>query len=410
MFFHLFNKRTTAVFLLAFSSGLPIALTSSTLQAWYTVSNVDIHTIGLLTLVGFPYLYKFLWSPLLDKFTPFKILGKRRSWVLIMQICLVGALFVMAWMHPSAHPFALAAVAMTVAFFSATQDMGIDAYRTDVLLTQERGIGATFNTMGYRVALIFSGGIAMILASKIGWQFTYCLMALLLAIEIIVTLFSPRPEKEIEKTFAWKEVIVGPVKEFLSRKYAVVILIFIIFYKFSDALALSLNTTFLLHGMGFTLLQVGSISKLVGVIAALFGSLIGGLALVKMRLWKALFYFGTLQVISCLMFMWLAMDGKSIALMTAAIFAENFCGGLSTVAFVAFLMGLCDKQFTATQFALFSAAASVGRIVLGPLAAVMVVSYGWAEFYFMTFILGWPALFLLYWLKNKIDFSAEKIV
>jgi len=405
MQFKIFNKRTTTVFLLAFSSGLPIALTSSTLQAWYTTAGVDIHTIGLLTLVGLPYLYKFLWSPILDKFTPFKILGKRRSWVLLMQICLIVALFTMSFMHPVTHPMVLAVAAMMVAFFSATQDIGIDAYRTDVLSTKERGIGATFNTIGYRFALIFSSGIAMILASQFGWRLTYSMMALLLGLEVIVTFCAPCPEREVETTFTWKEVIVGPVKEFLSRKYAILLLLFIIIYKFSDALALSLNTNFLLHGMGFTLLQVGSISKVMGVIAALVGSLVGGLALSKMRLWKALLYFGALQVISNLTFMWLALVGKDVSLMAFSIFAENFCGGLSTVAFVAFLMGLCDKRFTATQYAFFSAAASLGRVLLGPLAAMLVSSFGWAEFYFWTFILGWPALLLLLWLKERVDFQ-----
>jgi PAT family beta-lactamase induction signal transducer AmpG len=183
---HLFNRRTTAVFFLAISSGLPLALCGTTLQAWYATEGVNIHTIGLLSFVGLPYLYKFLWSPILDKYPLFR-LGKRRSWILVMQFCLFATLVVMAFLNPTINPYLVASVALVVVFFSATQDISIDAYRTDVLPSKERGIGATFNTVGYRLAMIISGALAMIMAEKIGWHFTYLVMAVIFLIEMIVT-------------------------------------------------------------------------------------------------------------------------------------------------------------------------------------------------------------------------------
>lgn len=405
---HLFNRRTSAVLLLAISSGLPLALCGATLQAWYTTAGVDIHTIGLLSFVGLPYLYKFLWAPILDKFPLFR-LGKRRSWILVMQFCLFATLVVMAFLNPAINPYMLASVALIFAFFSATQDIGIDAYRTDVLPSTERGIGATFNTVGYRFAMIISGAIAMILAEKIGWRLTYLIMAGIFLVEMIVTLTSPKPVREIEKEYSWKEVLVGPVRELLSRKYIWLMLLFIIFYKFADALALALNTTFLLRGVGFSLVQVGSVGKLVGLISALVGSLVGGIALQWLSLYRALLYFGILQLTSNLLFMWLAIVGKKLTLMAFAVAGENFCGGLATVAFVALLMGLCDKRFTATQFAILSAASAVARVCVGPLAAALVSSFGWAMFYFVSFLIGWPIFLVLLFFKKRINFEAEKI-
>lgn len=405
---HLFNRRTSAVLLLAVSSGLPLVLCGGTLQAWYATAGVDIHTIGLLSFVGLPYLYKFLWSPILDKFPLFR-LGKRRSWILVMQFCLFVTLVVMAFLNPAINPYILASVALVFAFFSATQDIAIDAYRTDVLPSAERGIGATFNTIGYRFAMIIAGAVAMILAEKIGWRLTYLIMAGIFLVEMIVTLASPKPTREIEKEYSWKEVIVGPVRELLSRKYIVLILLFIIFYKFADALALALNTTFLLRGVGFSLAQVGSVGKLVGLISALIGSLVGGVALQWLSLYRALLYFGILQLVSNLLFMWLAVVGKKLALMAFAVAGENFCGGLATVAFVALLMGLCDKRFTATQFAILSAASAVARVCVGPLAAALVSYFGWAMFYFVSFLIGWPIFLVLFFFKKRINFEAEKI-
>ena len=405
---HLFNRRTTAVLLLAISSGLPLALSGATLQAWYATMGVDIHTIGLLSFVGLPYLYKFLWSPVLDKYPLFR-LGKRRSWIFLMQFSLFVTLVIMACLNPMINPYLLASVALIFNFFSATQDIAIDAYRTDVLPSTERGIGATFNTIGYRFAMIISGAIAMILAEKIGWQLTYLLMAGIFLIEMIVTLTCPKPVAEIEKTYSWKEVILGPLRELLSRKYIGLMLLFIIFYKFADALSLALNTTFLLRGIGFSLAQVGSVGKLVGLIAALLGSLVGGVALQWLNLYRALLYFGLLQLASNLLFMWLAIVGRKLLLMAFAVAGENFCGGLATVAFVALLMGLCDKRFTATQFAILSAASAVARVVVGPLAAALVSYFGWAMFYFVAFLMGWPIFTVLLFFKKRINFDAEKI-
>jgi PAT family beta-lactamase induction signal transducer AmpG len=404
----LFNPRTCAVLALAIASGLPLSLSGATLQAWYAAAGVDIHTIGLLSLVGIPYLYKFLWAPVLDKYAFFG-LGKRRSWIVCMQLCIFTVLVLMSFLHPGTHPYFLASTALVVAFFSATQDVAIDAYRADVLNTSERGMGATFYTVGYRLALVISGAVAMILAQTIGWRLTYLLMAVIFLIEIIMTILSPKPLDEIDTAYAWKEVVIEPIRELCSRRYIILLFLFIVFYKFADALALSLNTTFLLRGLGFSLIEVGSVGKLVGLTAGLIGSFVGGLLLPFLGMYRSLLYFGILQLFSNLTFMWLAIAGKHLIWMGTAVGVEHFCGGLNTVAFVAFLMGLCDKRFTAAQFAVLSAAASLARVCIGPVAAFMVSHIGWLLFYFFSFILGWPVFLLLIFFKHRIDFSANKI-
>ncbi len=402
------NRRLMAVLLLYISSGLPLALTGSTLQAWYTVAGVNLLAIGALTLVGQPYTYKVLWAPLLDRFMPIN-LGRRRSWIFIMQLCLAIGLVVMAFLHPKTEPGLLATVALIVAFFSATQDTAIDAYRTDLLSVNERGLGASMVAIGYRLAVLMSGALALILAAEIGWRATYLIMAGIMIVEMFITLWVPRVQHELNAPRTLTKAVIEPLREFLSRKNAILILVFIIIYKLSDAFALSLNTTFLLK-LGFSLIDVGSISKIVGVVAILLGSLMGGLLIPRLGLYRALLYFGFLQIASNLLFALLAIVGKSFAIMGSSIFIEYFCGGLSTTAFVVFLTSLCNKRYTATQYALFSALTSIGRVFVGPEAALMVQHIGWVQFYLWTFIFGIPSLMLLMWLKNRVDFNAEILI
>ena len=401
------NPRIYAVFLLAFSSGLPLLLTGSTLQACFTVSGVGIYTIGALTLVCQPYVYKFLWAPLFDRFVPLK-LGRRRSWILLMQFALAVSLAVMAFFTPTKAPWALASIALIVSFFSASQDIGIDAYRTDILPIQERGLGAALNTIGYRIAMLIAGAIALIMAAKIGWRITYLFMAGLMFLEMFVTVWAPRPEHYAAPKSLAKAVI-EPWREFMTRRNAIVFLVFIVIYKLSDAFALSLNTYFLIHGVGFSLIEIGTVAKVSALPAALLGSFIGGVLLPRMGLYRSLMYFGFLQMASNLVFIWLAVVGKNILVMGTAIFVENLCGSLGTVAFVVLLMSLCNKRYTATQYALLSALAAVGRVYVGPEAAWMVKQIGWIEFYIWTFFMGIPALAILWWLNRRTDFTAEVI-
>lgn len=405
---HFFNRRIIAITLLSFSSGLPLALTYSTLQAWYTVAGVSLVGIGALSLVGQPYIYKFLWAPLMDRFTPSR-LGRRRGWIFCMQFAMVVGLVVMAFLNPSRTPWLLASTALGVAFFSASQDIAFDAYRTDLLKPSERGLGAAVNTIGYRMAMLVSGALALVLAAEIGWRVTYLIMAGLLVIEMFITLWSPELTKPVGAPTSLSRAIVEPIKEFMTRKNAILILIFIVIYKLTDAFALSLNTPFLIRGLGFSLVDVGTISKTVGLAASLLGSFIGGILFSRLGMYRSLMIFGVLQMSSNLAFALLAMVGKSFIVMGFAVFVEYFCGGLSTVAFVAFLMSLCNRRYTATQFALFSALSALGRVFAGPEAAIMVDHVGWAQLYVWTFVIGIPALLLLWWLNRRVDFSAEQI-
>lgn len=396
------NRRLLVTLLMGFASGLPIALCSSTLQAWYTVADISIITIGILSLVGQPYVYKFLWSPILDRFVP-PFLGRRRGWILLMQIALVITLIIMAFLNPQTHTVLLGVIALIAAFFSATQDIGIDAYRTDLLKPDERGLGAAMVTIGYRVALIISGGLAMVIAAKWGWRTTYLLMAILMGFEIIVTFWSPEPEFQAKAPTNIIKAVVEPFKEFMSREAAVGILLLIIIYKLTDAFAVSLGTTFLIRGVGFNLATVGMVYKMVGMAASVSGALVGGFIMVRLGMYRSLMSFGILQGASNLMYMLLAMVGKNIAMLVGAVFLENFCGGLATVAFVAFLMSLCDSRYTATQFALLSALSSIGRVFVGPAAAFMVKDLGWVQFYFWTAMIALPSLILLWFMRARVD-------
>lgn len=402
------SPRILAVMLLSFSSGLPLALTGSALQAWYTVAGVNLMTIGILTMVGQPYAYKFLWAPLMDRFTPMKM-GRRRSWMLLMQACLVLGLIIMAFLNPKQMPWLLASIALGVAFFSASQDIAIDAYRTDVLPNHERGFGAAVTNFGYRMAMLVSGALSFIIAGEIGWRAMYCIMAGLMALGMLMTLWSPNPPETVGSPKTFREAVVEPFRDFMTRRNAMALLLFIVLYKICDAFALSLNTTFLIRGVGFSLIEIGSITKVVGLVGGLLGSIVGGLLMPRMGLYRSLMVFGFLQMASNLSFALLAIVGKSYAFMAGSIFLDYFCGGLSSVAIIVFLMSLCNKRYTATQYALFSAVSSVGRIFVGPIAATVVGHLGWVQFYIWSFIIGLPSLLILYWLKHRMDFAADQL-
>lgn len=400
------NRRILAVLLMGFASGLPAVLTASTLQAWFTMSGVDIVTIGALSLVGQPYIYKFLWAPLLDRFSVLR-LGRRRGWILLTQILIVVTLIVMSMMDPAKHPIHLAIIALVVALFSATQDTAIDAYRTDILADDERGMGAAAVTIGYRVAMLVAGSLALIMAAYVGWHVMYLIMAGLMAASCLITVTSPTVSTDKHQTMNLREAIIEPWREFMTRDYAIILLVFIVIYKLCDAFALTLNTTFLLRGLHFTLQEVGAYSKALGLAGTVIGSVIGGVLMPLLGLYRSLMIFGIAQMLSNGFFMWMAMVPKSIVLMASGLFIENFCGGLSAVAFVAFLMMLCNRRYTATQYALFSALSAVGRVFIGPLAGVVVKQFGWVDFYLISVLIGVPALFMLWWLKHRLDFGLQ---
>ena len=401
------SRRILAVLLLGFASGLPLALTTGTLQAWLAVENVDIKTIGLFALVGQPYTYKFLWAPLMDRYTP-PLLGRRRGWLVVTQLALLAAIALMGTISPRESPWLLGGIALLVAFLSASQDIVFDAYRTDVLKEDERGAGAATSVLGYRIAMLVSGGLALILVDNwLSWSAMYALMAALMLVGLAATWTAPEPEAPARAPFSLAAAIREPLAEYFSRNGAWLLLVLIVLYKLGDAFAGSLTTTFLLRGPGFSLSDVGWANKWLGVGATILGALAGGAMMTKLRLYRALMLFGVLQAVTNLGFMLLAMAGKSYPLMIAAVAAENLCGGMGTAAFVALLMSLCDRRFSATQYALLSALSAVGRVYVGPLAGVMVAGLGWVQFFFATFLIALPGLALLWWLRNRLEPGAQ---
>jgi MFS transporter, PAT family, beta-lactamase induction signal transducer AmpG len=405
------DRRLAVILLLGFSSGLPLALTGGTLQAWMTVEGVDLATIGIFTLVGIPYTWKFVWAPLMDRFVP-PFLGRRRGWLFVTQLVLAALIASMACSSPKADLAWLALLAVMVAFASASQDIVFDAYRTDVSSAEQRGLAAAFTVVGYRVAMLTSGAAALVLVAgsgfipALGWQDTYLVMAGLMGIGAAATLWGPEPTSGAPPPRTLDEAVWAPLREFFSRPGAGALLALIVLYKLGDAFAGSLTTAFLLRGVGFPLDDVGYVNKGMGLAATIFGALFGGALMVRLGLYRALLVFGVLQAVSNLGFMALAAAGKSYPMMFFAVGFENLTGGMGTAAFVALLMALCDRRFTATQYALLSALASFGRVYVGPAAGYATdpkyLGLTWTVFFFLTFLVALPGLALLWWKRETL--------
>ena len=389
---------------LGFASGLPLALTSGTLQAWATVEGVPLQEIGFLTLVGTAYTIKFLWAPLVDRFVP-PLLGRRRGWMLVTQLLLAVAIVAMGALSPSSALMPLALLAVMVAFLSATQDIAFDAYCTDVLRKDERGAGAAIKVMGYRLAMIVSGGLALIMADQwIGWGQTYMLMGGLMLLCALATLWAPEPEHVARAPRSLREAVAEPLHEFFTRRGELAVLLLIVLYKLGDAFAGDLSTTFLIRGAGFTPTEVGTVNKVLGLAATIIGALAGGSVMARWGLYRSLMAFGLLQAVSNLAYWLIAVSPKNIWLMATGVGIENLCGGLGTASFVGLLMALCRQRFSATQFALLSALSAVGRTYLaGPLTPPLVLHLGWPGFFLLTVAIAVPGLVLLKVLRGTID-------
>ncbi|MCX7988105.1 MAG: MFS transporter [Thermodesulfovibrio sp.] len=402
------NKRTKDILVitvLGFSSGLPFPLVSGTLQAWLTSEGIDIKTIGILTALTFPYSFKFLWSALFDRYSIPKF-GRRKGWILICQIVILAGILLMVAVTPQ-HLLLFSILATFVALFSASQDISIDAYRTEILKPKDRGLGASFAVTAYRIALIVAGGLCLLLADYLGWQIAVIIVGSLLSFGIIATLLSDEPYG-IRKPATLKESFIEPFKDLLNRDKSITLLLFIILYKLGDAYASSLSTAFFIREVGFSLAEVGTVNKIGGLISAILGALLGGFLLTKMSLFKALFLFGFFQAISNLMFMALAIIGKNFPFFVSTVVIENFTGGMGTTAFLALLMGICNRSFAATQYALLSSLASLGRVIISPSSGFVVESIGWAAFYFLTFLIAIPGLVFIFILKKVILDVSER--
>jgi len=398
---------------LGFASGLPLALTSSTLTAWYTQAGISLISIGFLSLIGQPYIYKFLWAPLMDRFIP-PLFGRRRGWLLATQLALIGAIMLMASLTPTSNPKLLAGIALLVAFLSASQDNTSCAVLVELPTEEQKGFASAVYISGYRVSVILSGALALIMAQNIGWHLTYILMSSLMLVGVVTTFVMPEPKVEVSHVKpSFFEYVTVPFVEFFKRKgykISLLLILVIMLYKLGDAFALSLNTTFLLRALHFSLAEVGIANKGVGMVSSIAGGIIGGIIMVRLNLYRSLMIFGIFQAVSNLAFMWLAYIGHHYSGMIFAIFAENFCGGLSNTGFAVLLMTLCNKQYSATQYALFSAFASLGRVYIGPVAAVTIDHIGWMWFYFSCFLISLPGLALLPLVKHHLTHARSTSV
>lgn len=404
-FKEIFNRRIAVVTLLGIASGIPLALTGSTLQAWLTTEGVNLRKIAHLTILGLPYTLKFLWSPLMDRIVP-PFLGRRRGWLVLTQVLLILGIILMSNISPREDIKLIATIGFMVAFLSASQDIVVDAYRTDILKENERGIGAGLFVTGYRVGMLISGAIALILSELVGWRNTYIIMALTMLIGIIATLTGYEPE-QTSPPRTLGEAVLLPLKDFLSKNSAVILLLLIILYKLGDAYAGSITTAFLIRGVGFSAGEVGAVNKGFGLLSMLAGALIGGSLMVKLGLFRSLMLFGCLQALSNLSFVILANLGKNYSMFFFTIGFENLCGGMGTSAFVALLMSLCNKNFSATQYALLSSLAALGRVLVGPTSGALVETFGWANFFLFTFFTALPGLILLWVMRNNEVFKPE---
>jgi MFS transporter, PAT family, beta-lactamase induction signal transducer AmpG len=387
------NRRVLSLLGLGFSSGLPLALIGTTLQAWMTTEQVDLRVIGIFTLVGLPYTLKVLWAPIMDRFTP-PWMGRRRGWIIITQFLLSASILALGLTSPSIMPWMVASLALAVAFFSASQDIVVDAYRADVLREQELGAGAATTVVGYRVAILVSGAFALILSDYLPWRMVYLLMGALMLASVLFTFLAPEPSERVIPPKTLKDAVWEPLISYFRRSGAVEMLIFIMVYKLSDAIAGAMTTPFLLD-MGFSRTDVGTVNKAFGLLSTILGTLAGGSIIAKIGINRSLWIFAFLQAFPHLAFTALALIGKNYAVMVAAIGLENICGGMGTAAFVAFMMRLCDKRFTATQYALLTSFMAVTRVIAGVPTGFMVASMGWPMFFAVSVLGALPGILLL---------------
>jgi MFS transporter, PAT family, beta-lactamase induction signal transducer AmpG len=382
--------------LFGFSSGLPLFITSRTLQGWMTVEGVDLATIGLFSLVSLPYSWKFLWAPVMDRYVP-PLLGRRRGWMLLMQLALLLAIAAMSFHDPRTGLQLLAVNAVLIAFFSASQDIVADAYRTDVLASREMGAGVGVFVLGYRIALIVTGSLAFILADSLSWPTVYLLLAVLMLVGVFASWWAPEPKLAGAPPQTLGEAVRLPLIEFFQRTGflgGLAALVFIILYKLGDSLAAVMVVPFLL-GIGFTQTDYGAIQGGLGLLATIVGVLAGGSLLSWLGINRSLWVFGGLQAISNLAYFLLAQMGYNYSFMVTAVLIENFCAGLGTAAFLAFLMAMCSTRFSATQFALLSSLTAVSRDILVSPSGAIAESTGWPTFFLITLLAAIPGLLLL---------------
>jgi PAT family beta-lactamase induction signal transducer AmpG len=403
------DKRMAAVLFLSFASGLPFNLTGFTLQAWLASDGLDIKTIGIFSLVGLPYVFKFLWAPFLDRYLP-PVLGRRRGWILIFQVCLAVCIGIMGLSSPTRLPYALGAIALLVAFLSASQDIVFDAYRVDLIPASERALAAAATTFGYRTAAMLAGAVLVLIAASFGWRLAFLFVAVIMAATTLATLWAPDPEVPGRAPRTLADAVLHPLRDLLSQKGAWGFLLLVLLYKVGDAFALSLYSAFMIKGVGFSLQELSVAGKVNMTVSTMIGVALGGWIYMRWGMFRSMLIFGIGQALTNLLYMWLALAGKKLWLLVLATSLDTMIGGMGQAAFVAFLVSLCSSSFSATQYALLSALAVVPRATMGAIAGTVVAAIGWANFFVVTCVTAVPGLIILVILREPMNELAARDV
>ena len=394
---------------MGFVSGVPLLLTITLLQAWLTDEGVSKSTIGLFALVGVPYSLKFLWAPIFDRYVISK-LGRRRGWILITQVLLIFSIIGLGMTNPAMNAANVALLAIFVTFFSASQDIVIDAYRRESLSDNEQVLGASSYVLGYRIGMLSAGAGGLILADLMSYQFVYLIMALVMIGGVLITLIADEPVNFSEPS-TFLDAVRNPFVEFFKRhgdsinnniSIPILILLFILLYKVGDTMAHSLSTNFYLE-MGYTKTEIGTVVKVFGLIATLVGAFIGGLLSIKIGLYKSLVSFGIFQAIATLGFAILAVSTKSLMLLANVITLGNLAAGMGYTAYLAFIANMTNKQFTATQFALMTAIMSLPRTLFSGSSGFLVEILGWEYYFIFCSLIAFPALIILRNLRKRVS-------
>lgn len=405
----IFSRRMLMAFAMGLTGGLPLLLTGSTLQAWLKNSGANLATLGALSLVGLPYTLKFLWSPLFDQLRlPF--LGRRRGWLLATQIFCALVLAVMAQMGlvESENKFILVSfAALVLSFFSASQDIVIDAYRRESMSEDELGLGSSLYVSGYRVGMLISGAGALALADVLSWSQVYLSMAAIMAIGCAVTLFAIEP-KEIEiKHPSLKEAVVAPLLDYFKRDGAIICLLFIFFYKVGDQVASNMTMPLYLD-LQYTKSEIALIVKGIGFWATILGGILGGVLMLKLSLMRSLWIFGILQMLSTVGFSILSLSGHNLTVLSLVIGFENLTSGLGTAAFAAFMGSLTNIRYTATQYALLSSFMGIPRVIVAAPAGVVAQQTGYTWFFVICTLIALPGLAMIPLLSRNRNQPAEE--
>jgi PAT family beta-lactamase induction signal transducer AmpG len=413
------DRRLLIVFAMGFASGLPLPLSGATLSIWLAEAGVSLASIGLFALAGTPYNVKFLWAPLLDRVrVPVlsRLLGRRRAWMIVIQAGLMLSLVALGLTHPEESPAATAALALVVAFFSASQDVVIDAYRIEILDESEQGAGAAMTQAGYRVGLLAAGAGALYLAEAVPWAAVYAVMAALVVLGFVAAALAPLPPEPAEtatkpEVSQWlHETIVAPFTEFFARNglaVAALLLAFILLYKLGDAFAGVMANPFYIK-IGFTKTEIASVSKIFGVAATLLGVFLGGAIVKRYGVLRSLLGCGLLQMVSNLMFAAQAAIGHDVGFLFLTIGVENLSGGMGSAAFVAYLSLLCNTAYTGTQYALFSSFMAFGRTWLAASSGWVAEGTDWVTFFVISTFVAVPGLLMLLWIMRRLPMAAQR--